>query len=337
MTPDYGRGYLHIKMGAAWEMPHPKPPLFEKKPVATLMKLYYIVLLEQVYDDIVRKRLLEQSEDGHDGRQQELSRLLAVEELARCVQQVAHIVNGAPDLGNAAVNIAQRVDCFHAGTDGVLGGENGVARCVGKLTDEREVYRAVGNYLGTVALCSGHEEGGYIRHHARSGIALVGGKIHDLILGDTDVVQPLCGKLNAGALVHRLFDEVAFVVPAVKTVDPDQAVVGGLLLELTLTVDGPAYEPARVAAGHDAAGDDLAGQRITLADLLDSVEDLLVCGVDGPGLPGGLLDAGEELLGTAERRILSRDLLPHLDGGTLAVLTVTTGAWVLSPYAEASP
>ena len=134
------------------------------------------------------------------------------------------------------------------------------------------------------------------------------------------MIQPLCSKLNAGALVHGFFDEVAFIVPAVEAVDPNQAMVCRLLLELALAVDGPAYEPARIAAGNYAAGDDLAGQRIALADLLDSIEDLLVCCIDGPGFPRGLLDACEELLGTAECRILSRDLLPHLDRGAFAVL-----------------
>ena len=75
-------------------------------------------------------------------------------------------------------------------------------------------------------------------------------------------------------------------------------------MELTLTVDRPADQPAGVAAGDDAAGNDLAGQRVALADLLDGVEDLLVGRVDGPGLPAGLLDVLEELLGMAERRIL---------------------------------
>ena len=134
------------------------------------------------------------------------------------------------------------------------------------------------------------------------------------------MVQPLCAQLNAGAVAHVLLDEVALVVPAIQTVDPDEAVVGGLLLELTLTVDRPADQPAGVTAGDDAAGDDLAGQGISLAYLLDGVKYLLVCGVDSPGFPAGLLDAGKELFGTAESGILRRDLLPHLDGGAFAVL-----------------
>ena len=134
------------------------------------------------------------------------------------------------------------------------------------------------------------------------------------------MVQPLCRQLDAGAVAHVLLDEVALVVPAVEAVDPDQAVILRLLLELTLTVDGPADEPARVAAGDDAAGDDLAGERVALADLLDRIEDLLVGRVDRPGLPAGLLDVLEELLGTAEGRILRGELLPHLDGRAFAVL-----------------
>ena len=50
--------------------------------------LYYIVLLEQIGNNVVRQRLLEQAEDRHDGREQELCRLLAIEQLARCIKQV---------------------------------------------------------------------------------------------------------------------------------------------------------------------------------------------------------------------------------------------------------
>ena len=133
------------------------------------------------------------------------------------------------------------------------------------------------------------------------------------------MIQPLCRQLDTGAVAHVFLDEVALVVPAVEAVDPDQAVILRLLLELALTVDGPADEPARIAAGDDAAGDDLAGQRVALADLLDGIEDLLVGRVDGPGLPAGLLDVLEELLGMAEGRILCSELLPHLDGRAFTV------------------
>ena len=94
----------------------------------------------------------------------------------------------------------------------------------------------------------------------------------------------------------------------------------GLVAELLLTVQRPAQQPVGVGDRDNAAGDDLAGEGISLAYLLDGVKYLLVGGVDSPGFPAGLLDVLEELLGMAERRILRGELLPHLDGRAFAVL-----------------
>ena len=100
-----------------------------------------------------------------------------------------------------------------------------------------------GTTLGRSPLCSGHEEGGDVRHHARSGVALVGRKIHDLILRGI----PMWYSHSAASSmpVHWYMGflmKSPLIVPAVEAVDPDQAVIGGLLLELTLTVYRPAYE-----------------------------------------------------------------------------------------------
>src|SRR5699024_12505980 len=49
-----------------------------------------------------------------------------------------------------------------------------------------------------------------------------------------------------------------------------------LVAELGLTVDGPAQEPAGILHGHDAAGNHAAGKGVTLADILDIGNDLLI-------------------------------------------------------------
>ena len=115
-------------------------------------------------------------------------------------------------------------------------------------------------------------------------------------------------------------------MPAIQTVNPDEAVILGLLLELALAVDSPAYKPAGVAAGYNTAGDNLAGQRITMADFLNALENVLVCSVNSPGFPACCFDILEEFLGTAESRILCSELLPQFDGGTFAVLDSDNGS-----------
>ena len=56
------------------------------------------------------------------------------------------------------------------------------------------------------------------------------------------MVEPLHADLLAGALAHRLFDIIARLVGE-EGVDPDKAVILGLVAELRLAVDRPAHEP----------------------------------------------------------------------------------------------
>ncbi len=193
-------------------------------------------------------RVREHPEHGHELSDTMVLRIHAM--LHRCLKdaEAAHVIARNPTDGAVVPKASykpkqiltkEQMDTFLAAVD-----RNEI--------DEREVDRTVGHDLRAVAFGSGLEERGDVRHHARRGVAFVRGQIHDLILGDADVVQPLCCQLDAGAVAHVLLDEVALVVPAVEAVDPDQAVILRLLLELTLAVDGPADEPARVAAGDDA-------------------------------------------------------------------------------------
>ena len=104
----------------------------------------------------------------------------------------------------------------------------------------------------------------------------------------------------------------------------------GLRAELRLTVDGPAHEPARILDGDDAAGDDMAGERIALADVLDIGDDPLVEGLDGGAHPVGLLGVIAELVGMAEGRILRGDLAPHVPAAAGFDLGVVGGRLVLA-------
>ena len=81
--------------------------------------------------------------------------LLAIAQFYRGVEQVAHVVDAAPDFRHAAVDIKKRVDCFHAGAHGVFRSEDGVARRLGKLANEGEVDRALRHHVGPVSRGAG--------------------------------------------------------------------------------------------------------------------------------------------------------------------------------------
>ena len=158
-------------------------------------------------------------------------------------------------------------------------------------------------------------------------------QLRDLILGHTDVVQPLHADLAAGAVAHGLFDVIAGLI-AEQAVHPDAQLVLGLILELLLTVQRPAEQPAGVLDGDDAAGDGMAAEGVALADLADILRDLVVQRGDGGALPVAQLRLGAELFRVTEGGILCGDLLPQipavagLDGGVEAgsLILCTHGA-----------
>ena len=257
--------------------------------------------------------------------------LLAVPQLHGGVQQVADVIDAAPDLGHAAVHVQQGVDGLHAGAHGILGGEDGVAGRLGKLTEEGEVHAAVGHHIRPVAVGAGHEERIDIGHHHGYGVGAVGRQILDLILGHADVVQPLHADLLAGARPHGLFHIVAGLVGE-QGVHPHQAVVLGLVAELGLAVDGPAHQPGGVLDGDDAAGDHMAGEGVALADVLDIGDDLLVQSLHGGAHPVGLLGVMAELVGMAKGRVLCGDLAPHIPAAAGLQLGVVGGGLILTAH-----
>ena len=106
----------------------------------------------------------------------------------------------------------------------------------------------------------------------------------------------------------------------------------GLRSELRLAVDGPAHEPGGILHGHDAAGDDLAGERVALADLGDIGDDTLVERFDGGAHPVGLLGIVAELVGVAEGGVLRGDLAPHIPAAALLDLGVVGRGGVLAAH-----
>ena len=106
----------------------------------------------------------------------------------------------------------------------------------------------------------------------------------------------------------------------------------GLLAELGLAVDGPAHEPTGVLDGDDAAGDHLAGEGVTLADVLDIGDDALVQGLHRGAHPVGLLGVVAELVGMAEGRVLGGDLAPHVPAAARLDLGVVGGRGVLAAH-----
>ena len=132
-----------------------------------------------------------------------------------------------------------------------------------------------------------------------------------------DVVQPLPADLLAGAVPHGLLHVVAFLV-GIQGVQPHQHHVLVLRLELGLTVDRPGKIPVvgAVLDGDDAAGGHLAGAGITLADVHDVLDDLLVGGGHGGAHPVGGVHIGAEVVRVAELAVLglSGNGLPHIPG-----------------------
>ena len=125
------------------------------------------------------------------------------------------------------------------------------------------------------------------------------------------MIQPLHADFLAGALAHRLLDEVAGLV-CEQRVHPHQAMILRLLAELRLAVDRPAHQPGGILHRHDAAGHDLAGERIALADGLDIRDNSLIERFNGSAHPVGLLGIVAEFVRMAERRILRGNSAPHI-------------------------
>ena len=124
------------------------------------------------------------------------------------------------------------------------------------------------------------------------------------------MIQPLGGDLLTGTLLHGFLHIVARDIGE-QAVYPYTHLVLLLILELSLAVDGPAQKPLGIAAAHDTAGNNFACPRVALADFLDLVDDLFICGGDRRRLPVRLLDIGAEFFRMTEGRILCCNFLPE--------------------------
>ena len=235
----------------------------------------------------------------------------------RCVQQVADVIGAAPDLRHAAVHIKQRIDCLHAGADRILRGEDRVSRRLCKLPEEGKILRACRHNIRSVPCLTRHKECGDIRHHDRNSAAAVLRQLLDLVLRHAQMIQPLLADLLACALPHGLLHIIALAVGE-QRIHPDEALILRLALKLRLPVDRPAHEPGGILHRDNAAGHNASGERVAVADILDVRNDLLIqCG-DRRAHPVGLLRVIAKFLRMPERRVLRRDLLPHVPAAALA-------------------
>ena len=124
------------------------------------------------------------------------------------------------------------------------------------------------------------------------------------------MIQPLGGDLLTGTLLHGFLHIVARDIGE-QAVYPYTHLILLLILELSLAVDGPAQKPLGIAAAHDTAGNNFACPRVALADFLDLVDDLFICGGDRRRLPVRLLDIRAEFLRMSKCRILRSNLTPQ--------------------------
>ena len=142
------------------------------------------------------------------------------------------------------------------------------------------------------------------------------------------MIQPLFGDLFTGTILHGLLNIIAGYVGK-QTVYPYTYLILVLFLELSLTVDCPAHEPLGILAAYDTAGYDLTASGVTLTDIGDIRNDLVIQCSHGSGFPVSLGDIRTELLGMSEGRILFCDIFPQAPYAAGANLRVTVGCMVL--------
>ena len=142
------------------------------------------------------------------------------------------------------------------------------------------------------------------------------------------MIQPLFGDLLTGTILHGFLNIIAGYISE-QAVYPYTYLILVLFLKLSLTVDSPAHEPLGILTAYDTAGYDLTASGITLTDISDIRNDLVIqCG-HGSGFPVRLRDIGTELLGMSEGRILFCDIFPQAPYAAGTNLCVTVGCMVL--------
>ena len=129
------------------------------------------------------------------------------------------------------------------------------------------------------------------------------------------MVQPLHADLLAGTFAHGLLDEVAGFIGE-QTVDPAHKLILRLAAELWLTVKGPAEQPVRVLYCNDTTGHNATGEGITLTDVSDIRNNLLVQSCHGCAHPICLLRVKAEFVRMTEVGALCSNLAPHIPAAT---------------------
>ena len=141
----------------------------------------------------------------------------------------------------------------------------------------------------------------------------------NLILRHAQMVQPFLRDFRTGAFAHRLFHIVARHI-AEQAVNPDDQLILRLILEMRLAVQRVAHQPVGILDCDDAAGHDLAAERIALADLLDIRRNAVVQRGDRRGFPISLIGLRAEFIRMSKRRILRRDVAPQLPASAVLIV-----------------
>ena len=101
------------------------------------------------------------------------------------------------------------------------------------------------------------------------------------------MIQPLLSDLLTGTFLHRLFHIIARNIRK-QTIYPYANLIFVLILELSLSVDGPAKKPLGILAAYNTSRNDIAGSRIPLTYLLDGRNNCLIGGCKSCRLPVSL-------------------------------------------------
>ena len=171
--------------------------------------------------------------------QLDLKRRFSIHQLHAAVKKLTDIINASPYFRNTTVYTKKSIYSFHCGTYGIFCCEYGITWSLCKLTQECEVYASIRDNIRAVTFGAGHKECSDIRHHSRNADSTVFSHVVDLIYRNTQVVQPLSGNFLTGTFFHRFFDIVTRNIGE-QSVYPYADFLRILLLELSLTVDGPA-------------------------------------------------------------------------------------------------
>ena len=125
------------------------------------------------------------------------------------------------------------------------------------------------------------------------------------------MIQPFLCDFRPCAFSHRLLDIVARHI-AEQPINPNDELILRLIFEMRLAVQCVAHQPVGILDRDDPAGNNLAAERIALADLLNIRRNAAVQRGDGCGFPIRLIRMRAEFIRVTKGRILRRDIAPQL-------------------------